>query len=253
MYRFDLKKYMRNCLTYFIQGEWMGLGHFLLSETSNYFLNKRFSNNERKIYCPICKYSSPFFRHISNPIKISWNSACPNCDSRSRHRGLIFLYNKYLKTKNKKRILHFAPEPVLTKLIKVFFQHEYLTTDLNMKKVDYVSEDVQNLSFKDSSFDIILSNHVLEHVKNDGLALNEMARILKKGGYAIITIPGDWRRKNTREFSNLILNGHYRDYGLDVVDKMGNYFSKVKKIDLSRYNGSKYAIKKLEIAFLCIK
>ena len=68
-----------------------------------------------------------------------------------------------------------------------------------MKKVDYVSEDVQNLSFKDSSFDIILSNHVLEHVKNDGLALNEMARILKKGGYAIITVPGDWRRKNTRE------------------------------------------------------
>ena len=68
----------------------------------------------------------------------------------------------------------------MTKLIKVFFQHEYLTTDLNMKKVDYVSEDVQNLSFKDSSFDIILSNHVLEHVRNDGLALNEMARILKK-------------------------------------------------------------------------
>ena len=59
--------------------------------------------------------------------------------------------------------------------------------------------------------------------------------------------------KNTREFSNLKLNGHFRDYGLDIIDKMGNYFSKVKKIDLSKYNGSKYAIKKLEIAFLCIK
>ena len=41
MYRFDIKKYIRNCLTYFIQGEWMGLGHFLLSETSNYFFLKK--------------------------------------------------------------------------------------------------------------------------------------------------------------------------------------------------------------------
>ena len=35
--------------------------------------------------------------------------------------------------------------------------------------------------------------------------------------------------KTQEKFSNLKLNGHFRDYGLDIIDKMGNHFSKVKK------------------------
>ena len=46
------------------------------------------------------------------------------------------------------------------------------------------------------------------------------------------------------------LNGHYRDYELDIIDKIGKYFSKVNKIDLSRYNGSKYAIKTRDCLFM---
>lgn len=45
------------------------------------------------------------------------------------------------------------------------------------------------LPFPDESFDIILSHEVLEHVQDDRLAVEEMARVLRSGGRAIIFCP----------------------------------------------------------------
>lgn len=40
-----------------------------------------------------------------------------------------------------------------------------------------------------STFDLILSHEVLEHVENDRLAIREMVRVLKPGGRAVIFVP----------------------------------------------------------------
>lgn len=45
------------------------------------------------------------------------------------------------------------------------------------------------LPYPDSSFDLILSHEVLEHVADDALAANEMIRVLKPGGRAVIFVP----------------------------------------------------------------
>ncbi|HAE59650.1 MAG TPA: class I SAM-dependent methyltransferase [Anaerolineae bacterium] len=47
----------------------------------------------------------------------------------------------------------------------------------------------ENLPYPDSSFDLILSHEVLEHVLDDRQAVAEMARVLKPGGRAIIFVP----------------------------------------------------------------
>lgn len=47
----------------------------------------------------------------------------------------------------------------------------------------------ENLPFPDSSFDLVLSHEVLEHVANDRQAAVEMARVLKPGGRAVIFVP----------------------------------------------------------------
>src|SRR5262249_29412610 len=49
--------------------------------------------------------------------------------------------------------------------------------------------DVTNLSFPDFHFDLILCNHVLEHVPDDRRAMSELRRVLKKNGRAILQVP----------------------------------------------------------------
>ena len=47
----------------------------------------------------------------------------------------------------------------------------------------------ERLPFAASSFDLILSHEVLEHVQDDRLAVNEMLRVLKTGGRAVVFVP----------------------------------------------------------------
>jgi len=48
------------------------------------------------------------------------------------------------------------------------------------------------LPFPDASFDLVLSNEVIEHVRDDRLAVAEMARVLRPGGRAVIFCPNRW-------------------------------------------------------------
>ena len=202
---------------------------FFRCQTANLFASLR---STPRYYCNVCESDIPRFVHISNALWITRNSACPKCDSRKRHRGLFLLYQRLFPGFHEGfKLLHFAPEPILVPLIKQS-QCEYRTTDYFLQDVDFPGEDVQSLSFSSQSFDCVLSNHVIEHVADDFSAFRELARILIPGGAAIITIPGDWKRKETITFPDLSNNGHYRDYGLDVVSLLEKVFASVEVVDL---------------------
>lgn len=79
---------------------------------------------------------------------------------------------------------------------------------LNIKKG--VSED---LPFQDESFDIIFCSHVLEHVENEKLSLEEMKRVLKPEGTLIIGMPTatmSW----ISFFTELLFTTHQRLFNL---------------------------------------
>ena len=70
--------------------------------------------------------------------------------------------------------------------------------DLSEEAIRYCAEkalgpvregDICAMPFGDGSFDLILATDVIEHVEDDRLALSEVARALKPGGLAIITVP----------------------------------------------------------------
>jgi SAM-dependent methyltransferase len=50
-------------------------------------------------------------------------------------------------------------------------------------------EDLENLSFADASFDVVLSSDVLEHVADAYRAHREIFRVLRPGGQHIFTVP----------------------------------------------------------------
>ena len=195
----------------------------------NYFLKFKRKN---QFYCNLCKCESPNFLHTSNENRILFNSICPNCSSRKRHRGLNELYKNILTEFNSPKILHFAPEPVFYKLF-------------------------QNIDYESDSFDLILCNHVLEHVPNDYKALKELYRILKHSGIAIITVPGNWCSEKIIEYDCPDGNGHYRDYGLNFISVLDNIFTAIECIDLYKYNDIYHLALGLtpqhDLAFLCRK
>ncbi len=56
-----------------------------------------------------------------------------------------------------------------------------------LTELDYPKIDMQNLPYKNNSFDFVISDQVIEHLKNPQKAILESYRVLKSGGIAVHT------------------------------------------------------------------
>lgn len=212
-----------------------------------------FKKHQKNVVCPCCYWSGSAFITTCNSKRVNLNSNCPNCDSRSRHRGLSTLLVQSLENNNLD-LLFFAPENILLKTLNEHLDKINIkTTDYYSTDVNFPNEDIQNLSFENETFDYILCNHVIEHVPNDDKAFAELSRILKNNGKAVITIPGDYNANATDVFEKTDSNGHFRHYGLDVIEKMKLSFYEVEAIDLHSTSKTEYGVRKKDLAFICTK
>ena len=195
------------------------------------------------------------------------NVLSPSSLSLERHR-LLWLYLKnetnFFSAENK--ILHFAPEQAFYKRFKKMKNLEYVTTDLNSPLAD-VKADICKLPFKDNEFDMILCNHVLEHIPDDTKAMEELYRVLKVGGMGIFQIPQDLNREKTFEDHSITDKkerakifgqyDHVRIYGRDYFDKLRSIGFKVDEVDytskLSAKDINGYCLAKGEIIPVCYK
>ena len=55
-----------------------------------------------------------------------------------------------------------------------------------------VNASALELPFADGSFDVVIASEVMEHVEDDAAAFSEMARVLRKGGRAAVSVPRWW-------------------------------------------------------------
>lgn len=208
---------------------------------------------QKAVYCPCCGWQGPAFLATSNWRAITFQSACPSCDSRSRHRGLAMILPDMLREKAEGTILVFAPERIVMTQLARLTDDELKTTDLERRDVDYPGEDIQGLSFPDESFSLIICNHVLEHVPDDERALLECSRILVNGGIALFTVPGDFSRPETWYFNQPDDNGHYRHYGADILERMKKAFAQVEGVDMGKVAPAEWRVRKGDFAFVCRK
>jgi len=191
----------------------------------------------------------------------------PSTLSLERHR-LLWLYLQHetsFFTKPQK-LLHFAPEQEFYKRFKKLNNLSYTTTDLNSPLAE-VKADICNLPFKDDEFDVILCNHVLEHIPDDKKAMEELFRVLKPGGWGIFQIPQDLSRETTFEDNSITDKkerakifgqyDHVRVYGKDYFDRLRDVGFTVTEVDytasLSPALVDKYRLAKGEIIPLVSK
>ena len=189
------------------------------------------------------------------------NVLSPSTLSLERHRLLwLYLKSETRFFKDNLRVLHFAPEQAFYKRFKKMSNLKYVTTDLNSPLAD-VKADICNLPFENNEFDVILCNHVLEHIPDDTKAMQELYRVLKKGGMGIFQIPQDLNRDISFE-DNTITDkkerakvfgqyDHVRIYGRDYFEKLRKIGFKVAEVDytctFSDDDISKYCLAQGEI------
>jgi len=195
------------------------------------------------------------------------NVLAPGTLSLERHRLMwLYLKNETDFFTAKKKVLHIAPEQAFLKRFKNQKNLDYTTADLHSPLAD-VKADITHLPFDDNTYDVIFCNHVLEHVIADKKAMQELYRVLKKGGMGIFQIPQDLSLKNTYEDFTITdpkarakhfgQYDHVRIYGRDYFDRLRAVGFKVTPVDYTADIDAilikKYSLVKGELLPVCIK
>lgn len=159
------------------------------------------------------------------------NAKCPGCGSLERHRALwLYLRDRTTLLSGSADVLHMAPEPAIERALRAMRNVRYTAADLEPAHRGILRADITALPFADSCFDLILCNHVLEHVPDDRAAMSELHRVLRPQGTAIIQNPVDDTRAATYEDPAVVTpadrrrefgqRDHVRVYGRDFRDRL---------------------------------
>lgn len=227
-----------------------------------------------KVYCPIC--NSKFNEFAPFGLVTRKNARCHTCGALERHRLLWKYLNErtnFFNTNKKIRLLHFAPEKVFYNIFSVSQNIEYNPCDLFPDSYEYggkikiIKVDIINIPFEENYFDVILCNHVLEHIPDDVLAMSELYRVMKKGAWAILQVPIDYNRDITYEDFSITTpegrekafgqNDHVRWYGRDYKERLEKVGFNVKEDDYVKSFSSEdlfqYGLIESELIYYCKK
>lgn len=208
-------------------------------------LGMLYIGRERK--CPICgKRVREFLPYgYGTPRK---DALCPRCLALERHRLLwLYIERETDLLKGYPTLLHIAPEVALK---RKFEQHygtqyaeHYITADLEspLAKMHF---DIQDIPLDNESVDIVICNHILEHVEDDRKAMRELHRILRQGGWGVVLVPQDYDRATTFEDDSITspeerarIFGQYdhrRIYGRDYADRLRGCGFEVEEIEYEK-------------------
>ena len=193
--------------------------------------------------CPVCNARRRQFLPYGY-VTSRKDALCPSCLSLERHRLLwLWLTRETTLFADRPTILHIAPEVNLMKRLKRHYKavsERYITADLESPLAN-MHFDVQAIPMKEESIDVIICNHLLEHVESDRKALSELYRILRPGGWGVLLSPVDYEREQTFEDDSVTepserarLFGQYdhrRIYGRDYTKRLSKAGFIAEEID----------------------
>jgi len=177
--------------------------------------------------CPCCGGTFRAMRRFDGRP----DARCPGCDSLERHRTLwLFMERELGVERLRGRMLHVAPEAVLERKFRALDGVDYVAGDLQPQRPDIGHLDVTAMDFAGASFDVVVMNHVLEHVMDDRRAMSEVRRVLRPDGLALMQHPMDEGREETYEDPSITSRAdrrahfgqedHVRIYGRDFASRL---------------------------------
>lgn len=132
--------------------------------------------------CNICDSKLASFIQLDNGELL-----CPACGSLPRNRRLWKILSEQAPLQG--NILDFSPSRCLARKMKKLAGVRYVSTDFAGEFEAEKSHDITAIAEPDDHFDLLICYHVLEHVENDRKAMQELHRVLKPGGKALIQTP----------------------------------------------------------------
>jgi SAM-dependent methyltransferase len=182
--------------------------------------------------CTVCDFTGYFLS-----AGVRQEARCPNCASKERDRVIAL----HMKTNGVrvagKRILHFSAE-------RPFFRQwkrldGYVAGDVKRSAVANAVVDITKIQFPDDTFDLVVCNHVLEHVPDDRTAVRELFRVLKPKGMAYISVPQTNKHQTweppadmpKEEVEKICGWDHVRFYGLDFPERLAAAGFEAAKIE----------------------
>lgn len=190
-----------------------------------------------RVVCPCCGWQGHGFRALDCGWFIVPEVECPHCHAHERHRFIhLFLARRppaFLQSPG--RILHFAPEAGLRRLIDGKAAARCFSTDyargvyqeaLHRVPGPAFVSDIHHLPLAEGTIDGVFCLHVLEHVADDRVAIANMHRILRAGGEAIIMVPFMMDQVETEEYGkpDPALFDHVRGYSpLDFKERLAPF------------------------------
>ncbi len=143
-------------------------------------------------YCPICDRPTRF---EARALWFRDHLLCSGCASVPRERALMHVLNYVLSGYPYLQVHESSPtwRALSTKLrercpgysYSYFFPGQPLGEQVEGRR----NEDLQNLTFPDGSFDLFLTQDVMEHIPDPHRAFSEIGRVLKPGGMSLLTVP----------------------------------------------------------------
>jgi SAM-dependent methyltransferase len=196
-------------------------------------------------FCPVCERHMhrfmPYRRRRSALMQAidcigsdTGNFSCPLCGAHDRERHLLLYLRAtgLLDSISGKDVLHFAPEARLTPLLLATHPRSYQGCDLFPHSAGIRRVDITCMPFSDETFDVVIANHILEHVDDDRQAASEIARVLRPGGIAILQTPYSAMLHSTWEDAGIVSDSsrlqafgqedHVRLYGRDIFERISS-------------------------------
>lgn len=196
-------------------------------------------------WCPICEQAVTF------EARQNWfrdHLLCSVCGSIPRERALFKIITDYFPNYRELSIHESSPcgrgaSVKLDKECRDYSSSQYspdITPGQIHPDLGFRCEDLEHLTFPDNSFDLFVTQDVVEHLFNPEAAFKEIVRVLKPGGAHIFTAPLINKEKKSECWASRSKNGeivyhHEPEYHGNPVDDKGSLVTMHWGYDIACY------------------